>query len=59
MWSCGGLEAGTDLDEPMRREELAQSRFDLREQAIGRGYPDDEVRALEASYVPHPVVGFG
>jgi hypothetical protein len=39
--------AGSDLDQPMRREELAQSRFDLREQAIGRGYPDDEVRALE------------
>ena len=41
--------SGTGLAEPMKREELAQSRFGLREQAIGRGYSDDEVRALETA----------
>ncbi|HZC16040.1 MAG TPA: glycosyltransferase family 2 protein, partial [Caulobacteraceae bacterium] len=39
--------AGTDLDQPMTREDLAQSRYSLREQAIGRGYGDDDVRGLE------------
>jgi glycosyltransferase involved in cell wall biosynthesis len=40
---------GADLAAPMRRAELAQSRFDLREQAIDRGYSDDEVRGFESA----------
>ncbi len=39
--------AATDLGAPMLREDLAQSRYDLREQAVGRGYSDDDVRGLE------------
>ncbi len=40
---------GTDLAEPMQRQELAQSRYGLREQAIGRGYSDEDVRGLESA----------
>jgi len=38
---------GTDLGEPMQPQELAQSRYGLREQAIGRGYSDEDIRSLE------------
>jgi hypothetical protein len=41
--------AGTDLALPMKREELAQSRFALREQAQGRGYTAGEVRRIETA----------
>jgi hypothetical protein len=44
---CRGGQRAADLDRPMDRGELAQSRFALREQAIARGYPEDEVRGLE------------
>ena len=39
--------AGVDLDAPMRPEELAQSRVRLREQALGRGYSDEDVLGFE------------
>jgi glycosyltransferase involved in cell wall biosynthesis len=38
-----------DLATPMRREELAQSRFALREQAIARGYADEDVVRFEGA----------
>ncbi|HEY3887267.1 MAG TPA: glycosyltransferase [Caulobacteraceae bacterium] len=41
--------AGADLAMPMGREELAQIRFSLREQAIARGYGDEDVRSFEVA----------
>ena len=39
--------AAADLAEAMTRPELAQSRFALREQALTRGYVEDDVRDIE------------
>ena len=39
--------AGEDLDAPMRPDELAQSRVALREQALGRGYSEEEVSGFD------------
>jgi glycosyltransferase involved in cell wall biosynthesis len=44
---CREGRRAADLDRPMDRGELAQSRFALREQAIERGYRAEEVRGLE------------
>lgn len=41
--------SGSDLAEPMQRQELAQSRYGLREQAIARGYSDGDIRSLETA----------
>ena len=38
-----------DLASAMTRPELAQSRFALREQALARGYSEDEVRGFETA----------
>jgi len=44
-----GAASADDLAAPMTAAELAQSRYALREQALARGYADDDVRALEGS----------